>query len=360
MKLVIIHDSEKLYFEALREMEKKNKLETQVFYVHFVQRFIKGCLALDLRMVKIAAKSALFFLSGFFISGRTVLAGIAPYDPALLGWMGLAKRNRVIYHTSWPYWQGDNQPVNPGLFAGIVKVAWRRFIKNENVFIACVLEKTRNEIIKVFGKNAAKISVIPHAVNTRVFRPRPSKRGALNVLFAGRLVREKGLLDLAEIIKAADAKKYFFGIVGRGRDEALLSEVKGLNNVRFYGRVNDRQKMAEITASHDVMLLPSYKTKTWEELFGIAVLEAWASGLAVIATDCVGPKHLINHMKNGILVKQRDVKAMSSMLQFLHKNRQALKRISKAAVKSAGNYNMDKTMRLWEIFLEKVVKGGVE
>jgi hypothetical protein len=41
MKIIIIHDSEKIYFESLETLEEENKIEIVVYYFHFLKFLIK-------------------------------------------------------------------------------------------------------------------------------------------------------------------------------------------------------------------------------------------------------------------------------------------------------------------------------
>lgn len=131
-----------------------------------------------------------------------------------------------------------------------------------------------------------------------------------------RLSEVKGHSYLIEAMKqvlekAAGARLL---IVGEGKcAEALRNLVRRLkieNNVSFIPNVADT---AGILASMDLFVLPSL-----QEGLGLSLMEAMASGLAVIGSDVGGIKSLIRHGHNGLLVRPKDIEGLSSaILQLL-------------------------------------------
>lgn len=99
------------------------------------------------------------------------------------------------------------------------------------------------------------------------------------VLYVGRLAPEKGvdvaMRAMAQVLRA-EPRRVQFALVGDGPAEAAL-RAAAPDGVHFLGRL-EGQPLAEAYASADVFLFPSTT-----ETFGNVVLEAMASGLAVIA-----------------------------------------------------------------------------
>ncbi len=109
------------------------------------------------------------------------------------------------------------------------------------------------------------------------------------LLYVGRLVPEKNLRLLTETVselQAQSERDWRLIVVGDGigRDEFLAesrSRVPG--RVVWLGHMRNRNELAQIYANCDVFVHPNPR-----EPFGIAPLEAMASGLALIAPDCGG------------------------------------------------------------------------
>lgn len=109
------------------------------------------------------------------------------------------------------------------------------------------------------------------------------------LFYAGRLVREKypGLLiDVMERLAACEGRDFRLLIAGSG---ALLEELResaerrAPGRVHFLGHVGDRARLASLYANCDVFVHPNPR-----EPFGIAPLEAMASGLPLVAPHAGG------------------------------------------------------------------------
>lgn len=133
------------------------------------------------------------------------------------------------------------------------------------------------------------------------------------VLFLGRLDDQKGTIDLVEAVFRArreipDIKLWFAGegdmpsIVARAQERQMREALE------FLGWV-DGQAKARVLAEASVYVLPSYR-----EGSPLAVLEAMAAGLPVIATAVGGIPDVIENDRNGILVPPGDIEALAAAL----------------------------------------------
>lgn len=128
----------------------------------------------------------------------------------------------------------------------------------------------------------------------------PSK--AFVVGFVGRLTADKGLPELLEAFagilrEQPDAYLLLVGWFDASEDAlelSIRSRVEGHPRVILTGFVPDT---APYYRAMDVMVLPS-----WREGFPNAILEAAASGIPVVATDCTGSRDAVVHELTGLLV----------------------------------------------------------
>jgi len=136
--------------------------------------------------------------------------------------------------------------------------------------------------------------------------------------FVGRLVEEKGVLDLLQAAKAVietipDAQFLIVGPYDEEKPDALRPEVAGRYgvsaNCRFVGMRND---MPELYALMDVLVLPSYR-----EGFPRAPMEASAMGIPSITTDIRGCREAVYHGENGLLFPVGDVDTLARSLIVL-------------------------------------------
>jgi glycosyltransferase involved in cell wall biosynthesis len=121
-------------------------------------------------------------------------------------------------------------------------------------------------------------------------------KDSIDVLYAGRITREKGADLLADAFLLARARepRLRLVLVGGGPEQERLRERVG-EAAHFRGWL-EGERLARAYASADVFLFPS-RTDT----FGQVVLEAQASGLPVVAVAEGGPLSLIEQRVSGLL-----------------------------------------------------------
>lgn len=94
----------------------------------------------------------------------------------------------------------------------------------------------------------------------------------------------------------------------QGQLEARARELMLQDSVMILGRV-DHDKVPALIRSFDIMVMPSvYESET----FGVAAIEASASGVPVIASRVGGVPEAVLHEKTGLLVPPRDVNALAA------------------------------------------------
>lgn len=106
--------------------------------------------------------------------------------------------------------------------------------------------------------------------------------GKQNILFAGRLEKQKGIDVLVEIIKSLrNDERYHFHVFGSGTLQGYVeAELCSLSNVSMLPPLH---ALSEKLASFDYLIMPSL-----HEGLSILSLEASANGLPVLANDCAG------------------------------------------------------------------------
>ncbi|HET9308945.1 MAG TPA: glycosyltransferase [Candidatus Sulfotelmatobacter sp.] len=148
-------------------------------------------------------------------------------------------------------------------------------------------------------------------------------------LFAGRLVREKGVFELLSAYAKLDGalrQEIALVFVGDGAARhALEAESSGVKpgTIKFAGFAQ-REQLASYYALAEMLILPTY-TDTW----GLVVNEAMACGLPVILSEAAGcGADLVTDNWNGRIVPPKDVKALASAMGALASKTEQLARMS--------------------------------
>ncbi|MBI3987179.1 MAG: glycosyltransferase [Lentisphaerae bacterium] len=251
------------------------------------------------------------FLSLLVTRKRVLLIGTEPFRLLTLLLPLLKRRQRCVYHTSWAW---DEENFSDRTWVPFRRAIWRKFLAG----LPCV--SFTREGAKGLARYGARAFYIPHNVDTEIFHPAESPRAgdAVNVLFAGHLNRIKGVDLIVEMIRKNDWTHFHFLFLGQGPLEAEIRNLeKEKHPVRYLGIIRNRETLAGVYRDADMLILPSVRMGREEERFGMVLIEAMACGVPVIASDCVGPRQIVEHEKNGLLIPQNDGQALADAIRRL-------------------------------------------
>lgn len=174
-----------------------------------------------------------------------------------------------------------------------------------------------------------KVEVLYNGVDLQRFPFRKRSVGG-GIVSVGSLVPHKGQEVLIRAMTDIRSRvpDSTLTIVGdgseRARLERLSDELDMKGAVRFTGRVAD---VGEYLSDADLFALPSLE----REGLGISILEAMASGLPVVATECGGIVEIVENERNGLLVPPGDSAALSNALLRLMQERELSVRMAENA-----------------------------
>lgn len=167
---------------------------------------------------------------------------------------------------------------------------------------------------------------------------RIAANSSIQILFAGRIRAEKGILVLlraADLLVQQGQSNLHVHIFGDGDAPYIeeltqfLQEKQLTSHVTFHGKVSQEELITHYDRS-DIMLVPSL----WTEPFGLVVAEAMARELPVIASHAGGPAEMITHGVDGLLVKPGDERALANAIQQLLADPAQRQRLGQAARKT--------------------------
>lgn len=218
-----------------------------------------------------------------------------------------------------------------------------------------------DETVQNFGVPQERIEVIPNFVDTEVFRPdrQPCHRAALApggekiLMHVSNFRAVKRVLDcvdiLARVRRELPVRLVFVGDgPDRVRAEERARQLGVDEHVLFLGK---HQSVHELLSCADVFLLPSES-----ESFGLAALEAMASGAPVVASNAGGLPEVVPDGVAGVLAPVGDIDAMSAGVLRLLRDPEQHASVRLAARRHAlEHFSAERVIPRYEAFYERIL-----
>lgn len=233
------------------------------------------------------------------------------------------------------------------------------FAINESDAVTAVSQSLRTDTYKLFGINI-DIEVIPNFLNPNLInedivkeiREEYAPNGTPMLIHISNFRPVKRVMDVMEIYKRVnDLKPSVLIMVGDGPDRSKAEQFareNQLNNIVFVGNVKNPM---ELLSAADVMLLPSES-----ESFGLAALEAMASGVPVVSSNAGGLPELNRHGVSGLMSNVGDVDEMAKQVFYLIEKEERLMKFKDQARERASAFSLGAVLPLYEKLYDKVLK----
>ncbi|MCR8454643.1 MAG: glycosyltransferase family 4 protein [Crenarchaeota archaeon] len=210
-----------------------------------------------------------------------------------------------------------------------------------------------------------KIIEIPNGVDIETFAAPYSKeevRKILGLEERGRVVLQVSVLlerkgphillkAIPRVVERCENVTFVF--VGGGELERyrMLARKLGVEKyVKFTGYVKEGEKLLYYKAA-DVFVLPSV-----EEVMPLALLEASAAGLPIVASDLTTLRRIIEDGYNGLFVKRGDPRSLADAIIYLLENEDVRERIGKNARERIKEYSWSRIAERYEEIFKELVK----
>ena len=250
-----------------------------------------------------------------------------------------------------------------------LKKRWRLLDKISNFLSDKIIvnsEAIIDEMINIDSVDLDKVICIRNGINLEKFNVKDycinDMRSALSLSnsdFAWAKVANfssiKGHKDLINAFKNIHIK-YNSKLFLIGKDNGTLDELKDLvvtqdleSKIKFLGFRDD---IPEILLAMDGYICASHT-----EGFSNAILEAMASGLPIVATKVGGNPEIIRNEKNGLLVKSKDINAITRAMIKIMEDSHLSQKLSKDALKTVNQkYNTKKMVKSYIDVYKEAVK----
>lgn len=194
-----------------------------------------------------------------------------------------------------------------------------------------------------------KTIVIPNVVNIQ--RERISDLNNKRVVFAGRLVEQKGISFLLKIWERVHSlyPDWSLDIYGEGKlRDKITGEQFSKLNIHVYGPTSC---IIDKFCESSLFVLTSVY-----EPFGLVLPEAMSCGLPVVSFDCdYGPRKIITNGVDGFLVPVGDTDKFAERVCQLIEDPQLRQKMGSAGIRSSQRYSPDNIMPQWISLFEEVL-----
>jgi glycosyltransferase involved in cell wall biosynthesis len=209
----------------------------------------------------------------------------------------------------------------------------------------------QKQLVTELNLTLDKIKVVYYGVNqqyqpissTSEFRQRLNLHGKKILLHVGSLIPRKNLLSLLETFAQLHPNypQTHLILVGRGpQEEMLRAKIKELDieqSVKLTGFATEEEKVAYYQTA-DLLISTSLM-----EGFGLAIAEAMACGIPVVATQVGSIPEVVSHGETGLLVPARDTQALYQAIAQLLEDDHLAQQMGQAGQKRA------ETLFRWQI-----------
>lgn len=167
---------------------------------------------------------------------------------------------------------------------------------------------------------------------------------AVVVIFAGRMVREKGLEEVFEAASLLDAEGVRVAVAGR--DDAERGDAPSATSLEQAKRggvifLGERRDMPEVFHAADIVGLAS-----WREGMPRVLIEGAAMGRPLLATDIRGCREVVRPGVTGLLVELRSARAIADGLRRLARDPSLRQRMGAAARRDAlARFDLNEAVR---------------
>jgi len=241
----------------------------------------------------------------------------------------------------------------------LAALAWRRRQEKKLLptcaRVICNSEATRRRVVQAYRLDPDKVICLHKAADVQLFlrperlprRPLPDWPDGTRLLFVGTNWALKGLDVLLRALgQVPDALPPIrLAVAGRdparvGRKIETLCKTLGLSDrVLFLGPV-EHAMMPDILWHSDVFVLPSRM-----EAFGVAVVEALAAGVPVVATRVGGIPEIIRDGVDGVLCEPESPGELAAAISRVFSDASLRERLARAGPPRAAEFGLERMVQ---------------
>lgn len=230
------------------------------------------------------------------------------YIQGFAGWYYLKKQHKKSVPTAINFHGLNMFQTQPTLWTSTQAKVFRWFVTRQL--------KKADTVFSLGGKLTAileslklkNIVEIPIGIEEHWLVENPSTNKTRKFIFIGRYERLKGVEELNEVLQqllkeqTVSFEMHFIGPIPESK------QIKNAANIIYHGAIYEEAKIQQLLKESDILLSPS-----WSEGMPTVILEAMASGCAIIATDVGAVSEQVD-ATNGYLITPGNTSALKSAM----------------------------------------------
>ena len=206
------------------------------------------------------------------------------------------------------------------------------------------------EMYDEYTKRGYKVFHVPNAINISSLSKEIDRRYDKQIIFAGRLSEEKGILDLL-IISHTLPKDIHLIIIGSGPEESKIQNISTkYTNIHYLG-FQSKENTIKLIRGSDVLIQPSIM----EGGTSTTLLESMACKIPIITTPVGGNKEILIHMKTAYIVKPNNPSELIDAIEYMFSNPDKAKLFSDNAFEIVKNYDWEHIIHNFISIYQKVL-----
>lgn len=207
------------------------------------------------------------------------------------------------------------------------------------------------EAHEYYTKLGFKTTQIPNAINLENLPQDKDRRFEKQIIFVGRLSKEKGIETIIKISKKLPNDINLL-IVGSGPESKIIKKLSETqDNIHYLGYQTHENSIKLIRGS-DILIQPSL-----HEGISTTILESMACKIPIIASNVGGNKELILDNQNGFLINPESTDDLIRKIMMILEDKLLIKKFGEKSFELIHNYEWSKIgqkyLELYQLLLDE-------
>ena len=204
-----------------------------------------------------------------------------------------------------------------------------------------------------YTKMGFNVVQIPNAIDLNIIPKKSTKQFKNQLIFAGRLSKEKGIEILLETASQLP-NNYHLLIAGSGPLEEKVRKLSDEKTNLHYLGYQSKQNMLSLIRGSDLLIQPSL-----EEGISSTLLEAMACGTCVLGSDIEGISEVIENNKTGLLVEPNNSDELLNKILYLLPKKEKRLSMANEGLERVKKYDWKIVGKLYLNFYESLLNKSI-